>query len=114
MSVQKCITDVGNELIEELFASYFENKISQQANIDTYEVFCSKDPQTKKAVVSVQIYGNAGAPSIEEFKTNTFKFKGLNTVFIERSDIGKFEFALQYKKSVIVNSNDYMIYYESK
>ncbi len=111
--VQKSIVDVSSDLIEDLFTKYYEEKIALFAGIDTYDISCSKDSDNK-AIVNVQIYGNAGAPTVDDFKNDQVKFQGIKNIVIERSDIGSFEFELKRDKTVLINSNDYLIVYESK
>lgn len=114
MSNQKLITDIGGELIEDLFVAYFESKISPYTGIDTFDVTCTKDLNEKKVIVNVQIYGTAGSPTVDDFKLDRVKFQGVRSVTVERSDIGKFNFELKPSKTLIVNSNDYLISYECK
>lgn len=114
MPIQKSVQSISSEVLEDLFTTYFDEKIAPYADIDTYDVTCTKDSQTNKAIITVQIYGTAGAPTVDDFKLDRVKFKGIKNITVERSDIGSVEFELKNEKTVIVNSNDYMITYESK
>ncbi len=109
----KLAKNVSSDLIADLFETYFAEKVAPFVGIDTFDVTCTKDLQNENAIINVQIYGTAGCPTVEDFKKNRMTTKEINNVTLERYDIGNISFELKPQKTVIVNSNDYLITYES-
>ncbi len=105
------IERVSSEEILDLFEKSFEDQIVPFSNIDSFGVECTRDVTSKKAIVNVTIYGTAGSPTIDDFKAN--RVAGADRVSIQRFDIGELNFALKPELTCFLNSNDYLIVYES-
>lgn len=105
------IDRVSSEEIVDLFEKSFEEHVVPFSHIDAWEIECTRDIQTMKAIVNVTIYGTAGAPTIDDFKNN--KIPAAERVSIDRFDIGVLNFVLKPELTCFLNSNDYFIVYES-
>ena len=105
------IVRVSSEDIQDLFEKEFE-RISALIDISSFDVVCNRDIQTRKATLLVNIYGTAGAPTIDQFKQD--KIEQARRVSIERYDIGTLVFNLLPTKTVFLNSNDYQLTYLSE
>ena len=112
--VQKTNANVSTELVQELFEQEFETNIAPFIDIESFEVSVERAVASSSIKVSVEIYGTAGAPTIDDFKNNTKKIAKAQKVSVTREDIGTISFALVGKETTYLNSNDYIISYVSE
>lgn len=110
MSEKINLLKASSEEILSLFEDEFEKKASFE-NIDSFDAVCTRDLSTLKVLINVTIFGTAGSPTIDMFKNN--KIESLRDINITRYDIGSLNLKLLVNKTVMLNSNDFMIVYES-
>jgi len=105
------IDRVSSEEIVDLFEKFFEDHVLPFSHIESFDVECTRNIQTMKAIINVTIYGTAGSPTIDDFKKD--KISCARSVSVERFDIGSLNFVLKPELTCFLNSNDYLIVYES-
>ena len=94
--------------VRDMFEEAFNSQVATDAGIESFEITCERSTDGK-ITAEVTVYGMAGSPSINDFKTG--KIKSVDTVTISRADVGDMTFAFQKENIVYLNGMDYLLTY---
>jgi hypothetical protein len=111
MTKKTSITALNNEEIEELFSGAFAEQIGDRNNIQEFDCKCVREPGQSGAKVEVTIFGLAGSPTPEDFKKT--KLEVFKKVVVSRENKESVKFVLVPKATTILNTNDYVVTYQS-
>lgn len=101
----------NNELID-MFEGAFDDQVAIPNDIAECEVLCERSVADDKVTMTVDIFGMAGSPTMDDFKLG--RLQNVDVVTIERYDIGSIQFNIVPQKTTFLNATDYQIVYEAK
>lgn len=107
------VSTLSDEELNDLFAEAFEEQVASYNGIQQFECNCKRSTADKNAKIEVMIIGLAGSPTVDQFKTMK-DLKNASSVRISREDKGDLKFTLIPKDTISLNTNDYVIIYDSK
>jgi len=102
---------LSDEELQDMFEVSFEEQVASYNSIGEYEAKCVRVPAKATINMEVTIFGLAGTPIPADFKE--VNIKNIDTVTIEREDKGSLKFTLVPKKTISLNTNDYIVVYKS-
>lgn len=97
--------------IQDLFAEAFA-KVASYHNISTYSTKCIRTISNPKIRMELMIVGFAGSPTIDDFKNATIE--EVKSIKVNDEDGNSLIFNLIPSETSFLNSNDYIIVYESE
>ena len=103
---------LNDEEIQDLFTEAYEKQVASLNAFSEFECICKRETvNSRDAKVEVQIYGLAGTPTLENYKE--LKVKGSDSVVITKGDKGSLKFKLLPEEIISLNTNDYLVVYQS-
>ena len=106
------IKTLSDEEIQDLFTEAYDQQVAFENRIGEFECTCKRETvNSKSAKVEVLVAGLAGTPTLDDYKDN--KLKNADTVVIKKADKGSLKFKLVPKETVALNTNDYLVVYQS-
>ena len=105
------VSKMSDEDIEDLFSTAYEEQIGKFNGLSEFEAKVSRAVGKQALEVEVTIAGLAGTPTLDDYKKD--KKSGLRKVAISREGRGSLEFRLVPERTVALNSNDYVVTYQS-
>jgi len=112
MTKQIDVATLSDEELTDLFSEAFEEQVASYNNIQQFECTCTRVPAQANAKIEVMIIGLAGSPSVDQFKAME-NLKNVDSVVISREDKGSLKFTILPKETISLNTNDYIIVYQS-
>lgn len=104
------IDKLSDQEIQVLFDEAFSS-VASINNIGDYESVCKRTVGGSKIRMEIMIVGLAGSPTIDDFKHGDVENAGKITITVP--DGKKINFKLIPSETAFLNSNDYLIVYES-
>lgn len=112
MTKQINVATLSDEELTDLFSEAFENQVASYNNIQQFECTCVRVPSQTNAKIEVMIIGLAGSPCVDQFKSME-GLKNIDSVVISRENKGSLKFVILPKETISLNTNDYIIVYQS-
>ena len=112
MTKQINVITLSDEELTDLFSEAFEEQVASYNNIQQYECTCKRVPAQTDAKMEVMIVGLAGSPCVDQFKSME-GLKNVDSGVISREDKGSLKFTILPKETTSLNTNDYLIVYQS-
>jgi hypothetical protein len=101
------IESLGADKIRDLFEEAFEDQVGKHNNMGDAEAKVVNEGGSIS--VELVVTGMAGSPSCDDFKQ--CNVEGAGSVVVRQEGYPEFAFSLDADKTVLLNTNDYLVVY---